>query len=160
MIVCCAGSDSDGGIDEMNEVPESDLSDSSMRQPQSCASSVQVVSNNSINYHSSLVYNHFTDWFLSLLKTRFKLSCCVIPVPVVCSVYGCSVCVAVNGHSACNVLVEFPDITWQIYLAWVEVVLNMLDYISSMLGFKQMHCAKICKLLLLHFTYIYITLFH
>jgi len=61
MIVCCAGSDSDGGIDEMNEVPESDLSDSSMRQPQSCASSVQVVSNNSINYHSSLVYNHFTD---------------------------------------------------------------------------------------------------
>jgi len=108
-IICCAGSDSDGGSDEA-EVPGSGLSDSSMRQLQSCASSVQVVSISNQLPQTS-IYNHFillTD-FLSLLSTPSKLSFCMIPV--VCFVYGFSVCTAVNGHSAHDILVEFPDIT-------------------------------------------------
>jgi len=44
-MICCADSDSYASSNETNEVPESHLSDSSIRQPQSCDSYVQVVSN-------------------------------------------------------------------------------------------------------------------
>jgi len=44
-IVCCAGSDSHASSSESNEVPDSRLSDSRIGEPQSCDSSIQVMSN-------------------------------------------------------------------------------------------------------------------
>ena len=44
-IVCCAGSDSHASSSETSEVSNSRLSDSRIREPQSCDSSIQVMSN-------------------------------------------------------------------------------------------------------------------
>jgi len=44
-IVCCAGSDSHASSSETSEVPDSRFSDSRIREPQTCDSSIQVKSN-------------------------------------------------------------------------------------------------------------------